>query len=61
MLIFEDIKSGENLKDGIQYRAHGIVCQDFRNGENGNLSGKDFEVAFIDPFGGGSTGVEGLR
>ena len=43
MLIFEDIKSGANLKDGIQYRTLGTVCQDFRNGKNGNLSGKDLK------------------
>lgn len=49
---FLDKESGRNLKDGLPYFAAGIIDGDFRKDGKPSVSGKDFAVLFVDPWGG---------
>jgi hypothetical protein len=53
-LFFNDLKSGENFKNGLQFHAAGIIEKDYRKNGKPSLSGKDFIVSYIDPWGNNS-------
>jgi len=48
---FIDKDCESNLEDGLPYFATGLIEQDWRINKTSSPSGKDFAVAFIDPWG----------
>lgn len=50
-MLFTDINAGDNLSNGVEYCAVGLIVEDMRTIPTGSPSGKDFVVEFIDPWG----------
>ena len=51
-LKFIDKEKAGNLHSGLEYYACGLVISDHtKEGGLGNLSGKDYSVGYIDPWG----------
>lgn len=48
---FIDTDCESNLENGLPYYAAGLIESDYTNDGKGSVSGKDFVVAFIDPWG----------
>ena len=51
MRFFIDKTCGGNLQDGLEFYAAGIIESDYTKNGAGSSSGKDYAVAFINPWG----------
>jgi hypothetical protein len=50
-LQFIDKRKEENLQDGVEFYACGLVLSDHTSEGRGNPSGKDYAVGYLDPWG----------